>query len=156
MQKLVLYASEIAACAGKHKYQKQHEAFEKVWRRVAPQSFEDALRRNAKKTKEDVVAELAQANPHVRSVLESARTAVHASSTAVAHHPQGGLEGLTPEENALVGEAVRTSLFTGYGTRQESSVLEALRTEFGYSVRTDDTFFKKQIGEVGDGVPRLS
>jgi Rieske Fe-S protein len=42
---LLLYASETAACIGRHRYQSAHSAILKVWQRVDPKNYQKAVQR---------------------------------------------------------------------------------------------------------------
>jgi hypothetical protein len=150
---ICIYASQLASCIGHNRFKKPSDALETVWQRVAPASFEDALRRNGIKTADEAVHDILSSNQAVRSLLVCAE-AVTTSSTQVAQgyehvSQQLARADLDAEDRRLVDEAFRRTMYTSYGTRQECVALAKLHHRI--PCRPDDTFYRQWVGEV-DGV----
>lgn len=162
--KVCLYASQLAACIGRHKYVKQHDALESVWRRIAPDVYLAALQRNGLHTDEEKVSAIAKSVPAISVALGEADAATPATSAGVTESLAAvaslvSSASIPREDKVLVDRAIRHVLYTGYGTRQESSVLDIIRKEFFFEIIEDPKFHVVEIGEdvsIGGRVDALS
>lgn len=150
---ICIYASQLASCIGHNRFKKPSDALETVWQRIAPACFDDALRRNGIKTTEEAVHDILTSNQAVRSLLVRAEE-VTTTSTQVAQGYENisrELEhaDLTATDRRLVDEAFRRTMYTSFGTRQESVALHKLSARI--PCRPDDTFYRMHLGHV-DGV----
>lgn len=152
--KVCLYASELAACVAKHKYVKQCDAFETVWKRVSPETYLDAMRRNYKKSDEERVSQLAESVPEVREALQAAAT----TATIAAPLPELPAS-LHDADKHLVGKFFRKEVNTRHGILQEMPVLELVKSKYGIDVRQESRFFVTSLADdvsVGGRVDGLS
>lgn len=153
---LCLYASQLASCIGHNRFKKSSDALELVWQRVAPHSFSEALRRNGLFTVDDAVERIASANQVVRHLLVEAEATASATSGDVAASYEeasrqlAAAPNLTPEEHKLVDDAMKKTLYTSFGNRQEDAVFQYIRER--HPCVLDDTFYKRHLMDV-DGVP---
>lgn len=147
---ICIYASQLASCVGHNRFKKPSDALETVWQRIAPACFEDALRRNGIKTADEAVRDILTSNQTVRNLLVRAEEA-----TVTSHEVAQGYErisrqlahaDLTATDRRLVDEAFRRTMYTSFGTRQESVVLNKLAGHI--PCRPDDTFYRMHIGDV--------
>jgi hypothetical protein len=147
---ICIYASQLASCIGHNRFKKPSDALETVWQRVAPVCFEDALRRNGIKTTDEAVHDILTSNQAVRSLLVRAE-GVTSTSTEVAQgyeHISRELAraDLTATDRRLVDEAFRRTMYTSYGTRQESAALHKLAARI--PCHQDETFYRMRVGQV--------
>lgn len=148
---LTLYCSEVAACAGHHKFKQQHEAFEKVWARADPQGYHQARVRcglEATATEEERAERLLEERPALRSELEQRAATVQASTTEqVQQIVTDVLSHVAPEDRKTLDQHVRSSLHTEYGTHAEDDVVDVM-SSLGSPVVRDDALRKKVLGVV--------
>ena len=152
-----VYASQVAMCIGANRHKKLGEAAELMWRRLSPDTYDAALRRNGKRTEEEDIAELVQTNPAVSQLVEDSFVACANSDDVAKQYDaaRGRLQAvsdLDAEARQLVCDTIKKNLYTTYGTLNETVVLSYVKNVLGLCCRTDSTFYKKQMGEI-DGVP---
>lgn len=150
---ICIYASQLASCIGHNRFKKPSDALETVWQRVAPACFDDALRRNGIKTTEEAVHDILTSNQAVRSLLVRAEEVTTTSSEVAQGYEHISRElahaDLTATDRRLVDEAFRRTMYTSFGTRQESVALQKICARI--PCRQDDTFYRAHVGQV-DGV----
>ena len=154
LESVCIYASQLASCIGHNRFKKPNEALETIWQRVAPGSFRAALIRNGIKTQEEAVRDIMTSNQTVRNLLVHAEDALTSTSTEVARGYEDISQRLAEaelnwEERKLVDETMKKTMYTSYGTRQESVILEKLQARL--PCQPDDTFYRAWLTEV-DGV----
>ena len=150
-----IYASQVAACIGRHRYKSTADAFEELWRRTLPSSYYDALSRNKVLNEEQHVAELCKKHPCIDSILQVAHVPTCKTSADVSSHVKEltrQAPTLAPDETQRVEDAVKRAIFTTYGTEHESAAIEMVYARFGIRVRLDDSLYRTQIAEI-DGIP---
>jgi len=140
----MLHASQLAACVDMHPYQPVSEAFEKVWKRTYPESFSAAYARNDKKTDDLILRDFIATSPAARGLIASAETP-RETAGAVARNLVNTTDMVAdlPTDAAtkkLVRDQLRKSCYTSYGIARESAVLEKLRAELVFGLKTDDSF----------------
>jgi len=157
---IYLNASQIAGFIGRHNYVKQHEAFEKLWKRISPTSYRDALTRNDKQTEDEILQDIVTRHPAIQKTLDVAQTVSHDSSTAVAqavdeaHTVIAETENLTPEEQKVVDHELKTRTFTKYGIETEHTVIETLRVQYDLQlVEGGGVYHSKYMGTTRHETP---
>lgn len=149
---ICIYASQVAACAGLHRYQTRAEALLSVWRRVHPDSYNDAvLRAMQRRDKGDgspIPAPPACLNPDAArveaeaAVREASRKVLGGSTTA----PRTSTEALKVHA-ALSTEAARGACFKAYGTHAELGAVPLAESATGLKLVRDPTFLCKQVDD---------
>ena len=151
---ICIYASQLASCIGHNRFKKPSDALELVWQRIDPICFDDALRRNGIKTADEAVHDILTSNQAVRGLLVRAEEVTTTSIDVARGYEHISRElahaDLTATDRRLVDEAFRRTMYTSFGTRQESVALHKLAARL--PCRQDDTFYRMHIGDV-DGVP---
>lgn len=155
--KIIVYASQIPACIGANRYAKPAEAFEKLWHRVAPQSFKNALARHALKTDEQKLDEIVAKHVSVASAVKDAESLAErvSASSEVAKAYVAASKAIEPALSAsdtkVVDSALRKTMFTSFGTRNESDIFEAVRGRLKFDIERDESFKHIVIGDI-DGI----
>lgn len=152
-----VYASQVAACIGKNKHKRPHEAMLGMWQRIAPVSFKEALRRNNVQTEEDIMDDLVQSKQEVRALVDrslvtGASNSIRASSGYLGAVSQLQECRIGEQEKQLVDAVLKKNWYTAYGSRVEKEMLRHIRDVMCISCHADPTFYKARVGEV-DGVP---
>jgi hypothetical protein len=154
---LILYASELAAAAGMHRYQSRLDAMQQVlWRLRAPKTeeertqFKNALEVDSKCSKliNNAFGHLPPART-AREVLERTQDIRRLASATF------------PDHEEVVANAAVSSLFTDFGTAMEDSALSMAGSRHleDWILRREPRFFKVQCGEgwgVGGRVDALA
>jgi len=149
---ICIYASQLASCIGFNRFKKPSDALECVWKRVSPNSFRDALVRNGIKTQEEVVENLMTSNQTVRNLLVHAEDTMTSSSDEVAREYGEISQRLADAElnwteRKLVDDAMKKTMYTSFGTRQESVALSHIQSRL--PCKPDDTFYRSWVASVG-------
>lgn len=161
MPYVCVYASQVAMCIGHNRHKKVSDAVLAMWQRISPAGFREALARNNRKTDDDVLRELVDARDEVRQLVDrslSAADEVRSSAQAAASYSGAASEleraaaGLGARERLVVDAALKKNLYTAYGTRAESEMLQHIRDVLCIPCHADPAFYKVRMGEV-DGVP---
>lgn len=153
----IVYASQVAAAIGCNRHKKPSDALELMWERVAPESFQAALRRNGVESETDRIDRIATASDDARGALQrSMQTCATSTDVAaeydVASRFVSGMNDLPDNDRKLVDSAIKRNLFTNYGTASEYQALVKVRETLGIDARPDPTFYKLCVGTVR-GVP---
>lgn len=155
--KIIVYASQIPACIGANKYAKPAEAFEKLWQRLAPQSFTNALARHALKTDEQKLDEIISKHVSVASAVRAAESLAErvSASSEVAKAYVAASKAIEPTLSAsdtkVVDSAIRKTMFTTFGTRNEIDIFEAVRGRLKFDIERDESFKHVVLGDI-DGI----
>lgn len=154
-----VYASQVAMCIGKNRHKKVSDAVLSMWQRISPGSFRDAMKRNNMQTEDDILRRLVESSGEVRALVDKSITATTTSSVQVAECYMGALTQLQrldgtldAQDKQVVDATLRKNLYTGYGTRAETEMLQYIRDVMRIPCHADPTFYKSCMGEV-DGVP---
>lgn len=147
-----IYASQVAMCIGANKHKKISEAMDLVWQRVAPASFQAALRRNSVKTEDELTEDIIRSRDDLKELVNITLTTPCDSSDQVARqYDEIARElkavPLPEEERRLVDDVLKRNLYTSYGNLHEHRVLAYIRDTLGIQCREDSTFYKAQQGE---------
>jgi hypothetical protein len=155
----MLHASQVASCIGANRYAKPAEAFEKVWQRVSPHTFQSALRRHALKTDEQRLDEIMARHETVAHAFAGAKAAAasaHVSAAASNAHTSGlqviEATPLDAADKKIVEAALRKTAYTTFGTERETDIFEAVRAKLPFDIVRDDAFRHVKMGEA-HGVP---
>lgn len=159
ISKILLYSSQIPACIGSNRYCKPAEAFEKVWQRISPHTYKNALERNSLKTDEQRFDEIVAKNVSVAHIVTSAeKIAEHvtvspeiskayvAASKTISTDPT-----LSISDTKVVDSAIRKTMFTSFGTRNESGIFDEVRGRLKFDIERDDSFRHVVLGDI-DGI----
>ena len=157
MTKILLYSSQIPACIGSNKYCKPAEAFEKVWQRISPHTFKNALERNSLKTDEQRLDEIVAKNVSIAQAVTSAEkiaervTVSPEISKAYVAASQTIDPTLSAADTKVVDSAIRKTMFTSFGTHNESGIFYEVRGRLKFDIERDDSFRHVVLGDI-DGV----
>ena len=146
-----IYASQVAMCIGANKHKKVSEAVELMWQRVAPASFEAAMKRNTMKTEDELAEDIIRTHAEVRGLVDLTLAATCDSSDQVArqyHSVAKELQAvpLPEEDRKLVEDVLKRNLYTTYGNTHEHRVLAYVRDTLGIKCKEDPTFYKRLQG----------
>jgi hypothetical protein len=151
-----IYASEVAACVGKHPYKAQTEAFMNVLRRMDPKACDRAAR-DMPEDDATVLQRVLETAPHVRQEIQTTAkntTDRHDVEQAVRACVQKVEEessaGLSPAEKDSVERAIRSTVQTNVGTVREGGVLAAVNRASDLVFVQDQKLYKKCLGRHKD------
>ena len=147
-----IYASQVAMCIGANRHKKMSEAVELMWQRVDPGSFRAAMRRNRDKTAEELAEDIIRGNSEVKGLVDLTLASACDSSDQVAKQYDCVAKELRsvplPEEDRrLVDDVLKRNLYTSYGNKNETRVLDYVRATLGISCTEDPVFYKAAQGE---------
>lgn len=153
---LCVYASQLAACIGRHSHCRVGDAVLSVWERASPAGFREAMARNGLRTEDELVEDLVSSRDDLRALFDRSLRHEACSAGVAASYADVSDElaavDMDESDRRLLGAALRKNLFTGYGTRAEPEALEYVRGALGIPCREDPRLHRACMGEV-DGVP---
>lgn len=146
---IMFHASEIAAVAGRNRYQKRWQALCKVWRRHSRDTFDAS----GIVLPDERVDEIVRENADVGSIVsESTRARPHELEDFV-HRAREVAEsaGLSKSDVAFVLDRVRKESHCSHGTSEEPKTVGELASGSRPNISVDQKFVKRELGVLDDG-----
>lgn len=140
LKRVILKASEVAACIGKNYYKRPQEVLDDLWNKYSPNTF-------VGKTKDDYAREAIEKDEEATRLFKEIETSKPKNSTDVMHIIDGissELEKNTKLEKKdfySVKDFFRKTLFTTFGTKNESKTADADEA----NLYEDDTFYTYEV-----------
>ena len=145
IKKVILKASDVAACIGMHGFKKPQEVIEELWSKYSPQTFKG-------KTKDDIARELIATSPIAADILKSVEVCRPHNSKDVMNQLGVFVSKLetekkfTPYQFYDVKDYLRKVLFTNHGTHSEKKTADLDAAD----LREDDTFYTFDVCTIKD------
>jgi len=148
MSRIVLYASEIAALAGRHPYKPRREALLAVIKRFAPDTYAERNFESTEDIANKILERSTELKKHINTIKETTKniTDVVTAVTSSTEMLKACLPNANPEESKVVADKIRSTAFTSLGTNCESKVYAKLPKLLGIEVTKTDALLKRQIG----------
>lgn len=148
--RVIIKASDVAACIGRHRYKPRDEVLNEIWKKNWPETFHG-------QTKRDLAEKALNASDEARAVLRRALEVQTRSSTqvqevfAAASAQVNSDTKLSDAQKATVIEHVRSQVYTTHGTRAEDRTSDKIEGDEKTRLVRDDTFWSWDICAI-DGV----
>jgi hypothetical protein len=152
----MLFASEVAAIAGKHPYKPRREALLGVVKRCAPDVYTERKFESAEDLANKVLERSADLKSHIESIKTTTTDASGVSSALKEATAKLAtcIPDASPKEAQAAAEKIRSTVFTSLGTNCETHVYDKLPNLLGIEVKKADALLKKQIGVLPrSGIP---
>jgi DNA polymerase III epsilon subunit-like protein len=139
-KKVILKASEVAACIGKNYYKKPQEVMEDMWKKYSPETFKG-------KTKDDYAIEVIESNEDASKLFKEIEVAKPKNSSDVMKIIDEisirlqMAKSIQIRDFYTVKDFFRKTLFTNFGTKNESKTADADSA----NLYEDDTFYKYDV-----------
>jgi hypothetical protein len=143
--KIIIKASELAACIGKNPYKKPDEVLNEMWKKYSPETFTG-------ETTDDRNMKAVKASPQTRALFYQVLKMKPANSDEVAKAIEETLEkvgldpNLTKAQKKDAGEHMRKMLSTHHGTRSEAKTADQDEEK----LEIDNSFHTYKVGKFGD------
>ena len=143
-KKIILKASEIAACIGKHQYKKPQEVADEIWKKYCPETFTGITKND--KAKETIagsdVAEraLSDAMASVAEKSDDTTKIVRAAEAKINSNPD-----LSQTQKREVNDYIRSKVFTNFGTKAEDKTSDKVEAAEGVKLERDDNFYSLEV-----------
>jgi DNA polymerase III epsilon subunit-like protein len=143
-KKIILKASEVAACIGKHQYKKPQEVADEIWKKYCPETFTGI-------TKNDKAKESIASSPEAENALREAMESVAEKSddtTKIVRAAEAKINSndtLTPTQKREVNEYIRSKVFTNFGTKSEDKTSDKVEAAEGTTLIRDDNFYSLEV-----------
>jgi DNA polymerase III epsilon subunit-like protein len=143
-KKIILKASEVAACIGKHQYKKAQEVADEIWKKYCPETFTGI-------TKNDKAKESIASSPEAEIALRDAMDSIAEQSddttkiVRAAENKINSNENLTPTQKREVNEYIRSKVFTNFGTKSEDKTSDKVEAAEGVTLIRDDAFYSLDV-----------
>ena len=144
IRKVIIKASEVAACMGLNNYRKPDEVIKDLWAKYSPETFQGQQTRDqrniealsyssgAQKIVNDALKETPASSDDVQSVLKRASALIETDGV------------LSKEQKDMVNDHMRKMIYTTHGTNAEDKTADLDEAK----LRNDDTFYKFTIDEI--------
>jgi len=143
-KKIILKASEIAACIGKHQYKKAQEVADEIWKKYCPETFTGI-------TKNDKAKESIASSPEAVDALKAAIDSVAEKSddtTKIVRAAEAKINSdtnLSPTQKREVNDYIRSKVFTNFGTKSEDKTSDKVEAAEGTTLIRDDNFYTLEV-----------
>jgi hypothetical protein len=148
-RRVIIKASDVAACVGRHQYKARSEVLNEIWKKNWPDTFTG-------QTKTDKAKEILQASPEAQKVLEAAVKIKARDSTEVQAVFEKAKEAINSDsklstaQKAEVLEHVRSQVYTTHGTRSEDKTSDQVEVAEKTRLVRDDSFYNLDVCTIGD------
>ena len=152
---ICLNASEVAALAGRHRYQPREESLERLAQRLAIRPRSSEPEELPQERGDRLLQELRAACPSVDAKMRASVNATTGSDARVfadavtAEIMEMAAASLSAADVSLVKERCRSEVYCRYGAHSESAVTDALRSD-ACSIVKDDVYRKRLWFELED------
>ena len=142
-KRIVIKASDVAACIGENRFKPSHEVLEGLWQRYQKETFTLVTK--------DEVTQAALTNPEAGRVFKAVKDAITKDSTEtqkVFEEAAAKLQliaTLSATEKEVVLEAIRKTAYTTHGLRQEDATALKVSSEEGVRLAKDDSFYTQHV-----------
>lgn len=142
-KRVVIKASDVAACAGLHSYKTVTEVMDDMWKRYNPENFKGETRtdRNLKalEASEEAQQLLKSVVNHKPKNSDEVKELVDISCQIIKQDPK-----LTDTQKGMVCDHLRTMMYTTHGTRNEDQTADLDEAE----LHKDDTFYTFPVATI--------
>lgn len=140
VRKVVIKASDVAACVGLHSYKTSTEVMDDMWKRYNPENFKGETRtdRNlrALEASEEAQQLLKSVVNHKPRNSDEVKELVDISCQIIKQDPK-----LTDSQKGMVCDHLRTMMYTTHGTRNEDQTADLDEAE----LHRDETFYNLHV-----------
>ena len=143
-KKIIIKASEVAACIGKHQYKKAQEVADEIWKKYCPETFTGI-------TKNDQAKESIASSPEATEALKDAIASIAEKSddtTKIVRTAEAKInsnDSLTPTQKREVNDYIRSKVFTNFGTKSEDKTSDKVEAAEGTTLVRDENFYSIEI-----------
>jgi hypothetical protein len=148
-RRVIIKASDVAACVGRHQYKPRSEVFDEIWKKNWPETFTG-------QTKRDRAAIAMRASPLAREVLDCVSKIKPKDSTEVQNivanvrkHINSDTN-LNEEQKAEVISHITSNVYTSHGTRSEDRTSDKVEVDEKVRLVRDNSFYNIDVCTIGD------
>lgn len=147
VKKVIIKASEVAACIGKNPYKKPHEVLDEMWKKYSPETFTGT-------TKTDRANAALDNSEAAKCVLSSAlKAAPKNSDEAEKVFRQAAVQinnnlDLSNSEKREVLDHIRSQVYTTFGTKSEDKTADKVESDENVKLVRDDNFYRHEVANI--------
>jgi hypothetical protein len=143
-KKIILKASEVAACIGKNQYKKPQEVADEIWKKYCPETFAGITKND--KAKESI-ASSAEAESALKSAMESVAEKSDDTTKIVraAESKVNSDASLSQTQKREINDYIRSKVFTNFGTKSEDKTSDKVEADEGTTLIRDDAFYSLDV-----------
>jgi hypothetical protein len=144
MRRIVIKASDVAACIGQNRFKPAEEVLNDMWKRYSPETFIGQTRREVE---DESLSKCAAAQSIVaKAVAVRAKSSDEAEATLVKAQAEiVKLTTLSDEDRQNVLDLLKSKIRTTHGTRSEHKTADKVAAEEGAVLRTDHAFYEFEV-----------
>jgi hypothetical protein len=144
MRRIIIKASDVAACIGQNRFKPAEEVLNDMWKRYSPETFVGQTRREAE---DESLSKCAAAQSIVAdAVAVRAKSSDEAEATlAKAQAEIAKITSLSDEDRQNVLDLLKSKIRTTHGTRSESKTADKVAAEEGAVLHTDNAFHEFEV-----------
>jgi hypothetical protein len=152
-RKVVYYASELAACVGMNRFTEPWQAAVKIWQRIKPKEFSQAVatlqgkgRYRPEETAKETEQWLARSG-----ALDAAKSAVTCEQAELKGTLVAAIKASGADANPDMEKSLRKWVYTSRGDRAENPALDAYESIKGCAIPERNSRFRLGTFEAADG-----
>lgn len=147
IKRVVLKASEVAACIGKNPYKKRLEVLNELWKKYSPSTFMGL-------TKKEQVLKLVGESNTAQSALLEAMTAKAEQSSDTQDIVKKATEQVNADATLSAGQKrelvdhIRSSVYTSFGTKKEERTSDKVERDEKTKLVRDTSFYEVEVTNI--------
>ena len=144
VKKIIIKASEVAACIGMNPFKKPEEVRDEIWKKHIPSTFTGI-------TKNDRAREYLAKSGEAQEVLQiavSAKAEQSSDTQTIVNEVAVSINAdtiLTPVQKQEVTDYIRSQVYTTFGTKSEDKTSDKVVLEEGVKLIRDESFYSFDI-----------
>jgi len=144
VKKVIIKASEVAACIGKNPYKRPHEVLDEMWKKYSPDTFKGTTktdRANAALDKSEVAKTImisaVQSNPENS---EEAEKIFKEAAVQIQSNPD-----ISKSDKKEILDHIRSKVYTSFGTKSEDKTADKVESDEKVKLIRDDNFYRFEV-----------
>ena len=149
LKRVVLKASEVAACIGKNPYKNRGDVMDELWKKYQPDTFTGT-------TKTDRALQILSDSPGAQGALTAAMNTKAEKSTDTQSIVLEAAERVRTDTTLSSGQKrevldhIRSSVYTTFGTKYEDRTSDKVELDEGAKLVRDDAFYELTVTTLCD------
>ncbi len=147
IKRVILKASEVAACIGKNPYKKRLDVLNELWKKYSPSTFNGLTKKEqvlklmdesgtAQAAMLEALSSKAEQSSDTQEIVKKATAQVNADST------------LTVTQKRELVDHIRSSVYTNFGTKKEERTSDKVEKEERTKLVRDSTFYELEVSTI--------
>jgi DNA polymerase III epsilon subunit-like protein len=147
VKRVIIKASEVAACIGKNPYKPTHEVMDDMWKKYSPETFRGF-------TKNDRAEAVFSTSPEAQSVLTTALANKPSNSDDVQTICADAMTRIKTNDSLSMSQKreaidhIRSKVYTTFGTKSEDKTSDKIEVDENVKLIRDEKFYTIEVTNI--------